>query len=111
MSIHRHTYQDAAAAAQACARHIFGLLEETLSGEGNATLAVSGGSTPQLLFDAMAKQRFDWSHVHLFWVDERAVPAMNSTAPTRSGASTAHCSACMAPMLPPPTANRRLIPR
>ncbi|HEY6989397.1 MAG TPA: 6-phosphogluconolactonase [Bryobacteraceae bacterium] len=78
MSIHRHVYSDAPGAAQASARHIFALLEEALSGEGLATLAVSGGSTPKLMFQEMAKVRFAWDRVHLFWVDERGVPPTDS---------------------------------
>ena len=49
-------------------------LEEKLANQSTATLAISGGSTPKLLFAELAKSRFDWSKVHLFWVDERAVP-------------------------------------
>jgi 6-phosphogluconolactonase len=78
LSVHRRVYSDAAGAAQASARHIFALLEEALSGEGLATLAVSGGSTPKLMFQEMAKVPFEWDRVHLFWVDERGVPPTDS---------------------------------
>lgn len=37
-------------------------------------MAVSGGVTPALFFDALAAARFKWDRVHLFFVDERAVP-------------------------------------
>ena len=37
-------------------------------------MAVSGGVTPALYFDALAAARFKWDRVHLFFVDERAVP-------------------------------------
>ena len=74
MSIHRHKYPDAADAAAACARNLLGQLEAAIGGEGNASLAISGGTTPALMFREMAKQRFAWDHVHLFWVDERSVP-------------------------------------
>ena len=74
MSARRHTLSDAAAAAEACARRLTGLLEAALAGGADATLAISGGSTPRLLFQKLATLRFDWSHVHLFWVDERCVP-------------------------------------
>ena len=74
MSVRWHTYPDAAAAAEACAHHILALLEEALSGQDFATLAVSGGSTPKLLFARLAAARFRWERVHLFWVDERCVP-------------------------------------
>ena len=74
MSVDWRKYPDAVTAAQACARHILEVLEEALSGEGLATLAVSGGSTPRPMFQEMARSRFEWDRVHLFWVDERAVP-------------------------------------
>ncbi|MBI4909694.1 MAG: 6-phosphogluconolactonase [Acidobacteria bacterium] len=72
--MHWHTYSSAEKAAEACCRHILPRLEEALSGHGVASLAVSGGSTPRLLFEYMAQTGFDWKRVHLFWVDERIVP-------------------------------------
>jgi 6-phosphogluconolactonase len=74
MSVRWHTYPDARATAQACAHHITGILEEVLSGSEYATLALSGGSTPQLMFEELAASGFGWERVHLFWVDERCVP-------------------------------------
>jgi 6-phosphogluconolactonase len=74
MSAQRHSLPDAGAAAEACAHRITGLLESALAGGADATLAVSGGTTPRLLFQKLAALRFDWSRVHLFWVDERCVP-------------------------------------
>src|SRR5437016_6340819 len=74
MSVHWHSYPDARAAAEASARHILTLLDDVLSGKERATMAVSGGSTPKLLFEALVKARYRWDRVHLFWVDERAVP-------------------------------------
>jgi len=74
MSVHWYTSPDASAAAEACAHHIVAILEEVLSGQEFATLAVSGGSTPRLLFEKLAKSKSHWDHVHLFWVDERCVP-------------------------------------
>lgn len=50
------------------------ILTEAIHERGSATMAVSGGTTPKLLFQYLAKSGFDWSRVHLFWVDERAVP-------------------------------------
>jgi 6-phosphogluconolactonase len=74
MSIHSYVQADAQEASAACARKILELLEGRLATEPAATLAISGGSTPKLLFGELAKSRFDWSRVHLFWVDERGVP-------------------------------------
>jgi len=50
------------------------LLEDALSRQGVASFAVSGGSTPKLLFDRLAASGVGWDRVHLFWVDERCVP-------------------------------------
>jgi len=67
-------YPTAQQAAEHCGDAILQLLKESLSGESLATLAISGGSTPRPMFEHMARSRFDWSAVHLFWVDERCVP-------------------------------------
>ncbi len=74
MSVNRHTYPDAAAASEACAHHIVALLEDAIAGQEFATLAISGGSTPKLMFPILAAAPLHWDKVHLFWVDERCVP-------------------------------------
>ncbi|MGF1560408.1 MAG: 6-phosphogluconolactonase [Flavobacteriaceae bacterium] len=41
-------------------------------------IALSGGSTPKIVFDELAanfQSDIDWSGVHLYWGDERCVPA------------------------------------
>ncbi len=72
------TFDSALEAAQACGAATFKLLEDTRRANGRAVFAVSGGSTPRIMFEWMAKQGFDWSAVHLFWVDERCVPPDDS---------------------------------
>jgi 6-phosphogluconolactonase len=67
-------YETPLDAAHACARRVLEILEEAVTGSRDATFAISGGSTPKLMFAALAAAGFDWGHVHLFWVDERAVP-------------------------------------
>ena len=57
-------------AAEACAERVVSLLEPA----GQASLAISGGSTPKLLFDRLSAKSVAWDRVHLFWVDERGVP-------------------------------------
>jgi len=64
-------------AAQDCSEHILSLLAEALKSQAKATIAISGGRSPRLLFADMAKARFDWSNTHFFWVDERCVPPDN----------------------------------
>lgn len=67
-------FPDASAAAEACAGHALNLLHSAVAVNGHASLAISGGSTPKLMFDCMARSPFDWRNVHVFLVDERAVP-------------------------------------
>ena len=62
------------AAAEAAADLILEGLGAARESAGRATLAVSGGSTPKLLFRALKQRSFDWRAVHIFWADERMVP-------------------------------------
>ena len=82
MSSHWQKLPDAQAAAQACAHHIIGRLDEAISGQEFASFAISGGSSPKLLFHILATTRFPWDKVHIFWVDERCVPPTDAAATT-----------------------------
>jgi 6-phosphogluconolactonase len=73
-SPHLRIRKTAEEAADLCAAYILEQLSEALKAQHGATLAISGGSTPKPMFSAMAKADFDWSKVHVFWVDERCVP-------------------------------------
>src|SRR6476646_787491 len=75
---HLRILANAQEAADACAAHILAILSATLAARPLATIAISGGSTPKLLFAALAKAGFDWPRVHFFWVDERCVPPTDS---------------------------------
>src|ERR1700736_687908 len=74
MSVQLRSYADAHAAGVTAAHHILALLDNALAGKERATLAISGGSTPKLMFQELVKSGYRWDAVHLFWVDERAVP-------------------------------------
>jgi 6-phosphogluconolactonase len=78
MTAQSFVYESAEAASVACARKLLELLERALSTQLRATLAVSGGSTPKRMFAEMAQSGFQWTNVHLFWVDERCVPPTDS---------------------------------
>jgi len=71
---HYWVYIDAATAAAAAATHIAERLDEAVRDRGQATFAISGGKSPKALFRELVKTGVDWTHVRLFWVDERAVP-------------------------------------
>ena len=72
-----HVFPTAADAARACAVRVAALLRERLDGAPVATLAGSGGTTPAMMFEALAAEDVDWKRVHLFQVDERLVPPEN----------------------------------
>jgi 6-phosphogluconolactonase len=67
------TFDSPLAAAEACGAGILKLMEAARHERGVATLAVSGGNTPRLMFEWMARQPFNWSGIELFQVDERCV--------------------------------------
>jgi 6-phosphogluconolactonase len=52
-------------------------LEKWLRENEQAHIALSGGSTPKILFEELTnpgKYDIDWEKVHLYWGDERCVP-------------------------------------
>lgn len=55
------------------------LLDIALAKEGVVAICLSGGATPQLLYERLAElpylNAFPWSRAHFFWGDERFVPA------------------------------------
>lgn len=63
--------------AQAAAEYITTKVEASIKLHGRCTLALSGGSTPRPVYELLAQppfsQRIDWSKLHIFWGDERAV--------------------------------------
>jgi len=70
----------AAAAAEtlsACAGH-------AVSMHGRCTVALSGGTTPRGMYRLLARApyraRIPWDAVHIFWVDERCVPAVHEAS-------------------------------
>ena len=61
------------------ARNFAEHLEKQIKAQGSDSfsIALSGGSTPKLLFDILAadyRQSIPWEKVHFYWGDERCVP-------------------------------------
>ena len=50
-------------------------LHQALESRDRFTIALSGGSTPKPLYKALGKESLPWSKIHIFWGDERYVPA------------------------------------
>lgn len=63
------------ALAEAAASEVLALLEAAMAWRGEAHLVLSGGRTPAALHRVLAARPFDgWSHVHVWFGDERTVP-------------------------------------
>ncbi len=73
------TLADAEAVAGAGAERFVEICRDAIARRERASVALSGGSTPRLLFRRLAQRplrdELDWSRVEFFWGDERAVPA------------------------------------
>jgi 6-phosphogluconolactonase len=80
MTVESFISHDPAAAAKNCAEHVVSVLDEALSNQRFATFAVSGGTTPRLMFQRLAQTKLRWEGVHLFWVDERCVPPSDAAS-------------------------------
>ena len=70
---------DADAMSRAAAETIINHISDCLETRTNYSIALSGGSTPKLLFsllanDAALRDRIPWERIHFFWGDERRVP-------------------------------------
>jgi 6-phosphogluconolactonase len=83
-----HRFDDAAAAARACADSILGRLDQAIAERGSASLAISGGSSPRIMFEIFGRRVFAWDRLHLFWVDERVVPPTDPQSNYKLAADT-----------------------
>jgi 6-phosphogluconolactonase len=73
-----NVYKNPDELSHAVAKWIADSIAATLKQQDRFTIALSGGSTPIALHKILAaspyKEQIDWSKVHVFWGDERAVP-------------------------------------
>ena len=60
--------------AKALAVRVAACLSRCITVNGAATLAVSGGTTPQMFFEHLSLQQITWDKVSVTLVDERQVP-------------------------------------
>lgn len=78
-----HEAADAHVLAELLAAWVSERLREGLAQRGQATLVVSGGSTPVPFFHALRDADLDWSHVTVTLADERAVSATHADSNAR----------------------------
>jgi 6-phosphogluconolactonase len=77
-------WEDRGAATEALARFLTAEIQASLQRTGRCRLALSGGSTPRLLFDRLAEADLagsvPWEGVHFYWSDERCVPPQDPSS-------------------------------
>lgn len=59
--------------------------------DGPFRIALSGGSTPRLLFGELSLRMIDWSKVEFYWIDERFVPPDHPDSNYRMAKETLLC--------------------
>lgn len=73
-----HIYKNPEEVSKALAEWITQTIETTLKKQDRFTWVVTGGNSPKQLYELLAaspyRDRINWSKLHIFWGDERAVP-------------------------------------
>ncbi len=72
-----HTFSNRITLVDELSLAIVKVLKESISTNGKASLAVSGGSTPVTLFHTLSNMELDWQSIYINLVDERWVDPRN----------------------------------
>lgn len=62
-------------AAETAARSLAAAITAAVNARGGSSIALSGGQTPWQMLEALRGHALPWNALHVFQVDERAVPA------------------------------------
>lgn len=95
---------DKAALIQRSLELVLEKLQSAIAERGQFTIALSGGSTPKPLYEALAQQNVPWEKVQVFWGDERYVP------PTHPDSNEGMARAAWLDQVPIPAANIHPMP-
>lgn len=86
--MHEQIFSHPDALFDAAAEQLAETIEAAVAQRGVALLAVSGGKSPEALFQRLARLLLPWSRVRLTLVDERAVPVDHADSNARLVQST-----------------------
>ena len=80
MKMDTRVFPDLDALSRAAFEELLRVMRDAIAERGRFTIALSGGHTPAKLYELWAEARkhgvrTPWDRVHLFWGDERYVPA------------------------------------
>jgi len=82
VTITYHVSSTPAALARAGAQLFTSAAVQAVASRGLARIAISGGTTPEVMFELLAAEPFvaqvPWDKLDLYWVDERCVPPDNA---------------------------------
>ncbi len=67
-------YSDRSALVAAALELVVERIQTAITERQSCSIALSGGSTPQPLYAALAQQHLPWHQIQIFWGDERYVP-------------------------------------
>ena len=84
-------FADLEALSLRAAENAVEVINEAVRSHGRCAVALSGGSTPRTLYGLMASRFRDqvpWTHVDVFWADERYVPAGDANSNYRMARET-----------------------
>jgi 6-phosphogluconolactonase len=75
-------FETAEEVARAAADYFVETADKSISAQGRFSVALAGGSTPRRTYQLLASEeyrnRLPWSKVHIFFGDERSVPATHA---------------------------------
>jgi 6-phosphogluconolactonase len=66
---------DKASLLQRSLEVVLSKMQAAIQEHGQCAIALAGGGTPKPLYEALSTQDLPWEKVHVFWGDERYVPA------------------------------------
>lgn len=72
-----HVHDDARAMGVAVARQIALLAKQAIAARGVFRLALAGGETPRRCYEELARMDIDWTHVQVYFGDERCLPPVD----------------------------------
>lgn len=83
-----HGLPDPAAIDAEAARRILACAEAAIAARGRFLLVLAGGSTPRGTYARLARADADWTRWHVFYGDERCLPADNPARNSRMARNT-----------------------
>ncbi|HTJ96455.1 MAG TPA: 6-phosphogluconolactonase [Rhodocyclaceae bacterium] len=70
-----HVFADASELEQQALQRILTVAQEAITARGAFHLVLAGGTTPRRIYEQLASAKADWFHWHIYFGDERCLPA------------------------------------